>query len=83
MSHTPTLSLEQPGGLAAFVATLLEDPAEIDPNESLILYGLDSLAVMKTVAALKAAGVAVSFEELAQEPTLTAWGALLAARRGA
>lgn len=70
-----------PDWLTAHVAALLEDGADIDPDESLILYGLDSLAVMKTVAALKERGIVATFEELAQAPTLNGWLALIAARR--
>lgn len=67
--------------LFARLAELLEDEGPIDPDESLIFYGLDSLRVMKLVAELKARGIAVSFEDLAKEPTLTAWGRLIEARR--
>lgn len=92
MTVAPTLSPAplSPDWLRAQVAGLLIAAGEpIDPAgrdlaaaESLILYGLDSLAVMTLVATLKDHGVAVSFEELAQTPTLDAWSTLIAARRG-
>lgn len=68
--------------LLARLGALLEDEGPIDPAESLIYYGLDSLRVMTLAAELKARGIAVSFEELASAPTLQAWEALIAARRG-
>lgn len=63
--------------LRARVAELVEDSAEIDPEENLIFYGLDSLQVMKLAAELKQRGVVVSFEELARDPRLTAWWTLI------
>ncbi|WP_223640454.1 phosphopantetheine-binding protein [Rhodobacter sp. TJ_12] len=68
--------------LVARVSALLEDEGPIDPTENLIYYGLDSLRVMKLSAELKKHGIAVSFEDLASAPTLEAWEALIAARRG-
>lgn len=68
--------------LEARVTALLDDEGPIDPAESLIYYGLDSLRVMKLAAELKTHGITVSFEDLASEPTLDAWDALIAARRG-
>lgn len=63
------------------VAELVEDGAEIDPEENLIFYGLDSLQIMKLAAGLKQHGVVVSFEELARDPRLTAWWALIEKER--
>ncbi|MTH77578.1 phosphopantetheine-binding protein [Paracoccus aestuariivivens] len=67
--------------LAKRVQRLIEDDCEIDPTENLVLYGLDSIAVMTLSAELKQRGIEASFEELAREPTLDAWSALIAARR--
>ena len=58
------------------VQSLVEE-GELDPEESLVLYGLDSLSIMRFTAELKAQGVDVGFDELARRPTLSAWGALL------
>lgn len=63
--------------LRARVEELIEDGTEIDPEENLIFYGLDSLQVMKLAAELKQHGVVVSFEELARDPRLTAWWTLI------
>ena len=62
---------------------LIEDGEELDPQENLIFYGLDSLHVMKLAAELKARSVAVSFEELAGSPTLASWWSLVESRQKA
>ncbi|CAI3788065.1 Enterobactin synthase component E [Pseudomonas sp. MM227] len=62
---------------------LIEDGDALDPQENLIFYGLDSLQVMRLAAELKERGVAVSFEELATEPTLANWWALVESRQKA
>ncbi len=63
--------------LATRVQQLIEDSEEIDPEENLIFYGLDSLQVMKLAAELKERGIVVGFEELARVPTLKAWQELI------
>lgn len=63
------------------VQQLVEDGSEIDPDENLIFYGLDSLQVMMLAAELKAFGVAVGFDELARVPTLNGWWSLIESRR--
>jgi len=55
------------------VLQLVEDDTELDIEENLIFYGLDSLQVMKISADLKERGIIVSFEDLAREPTLASW----------
>ncbi len=62
------------------VSQLIEDEGPIDPAESLIFYGLDSLRVMKFAGELKERGIIVSFEDLAKDPTLNAWSALIDAK---
>jgi len=69
-----------PEWLAARVAAMIEDDCEIEPAENLVLYGLDSIAVMTFSSELKQIGVEASFEELAREPTLDNWWALIASR---
>lgn len=69
-----------PEWLATRVQTMIEDDCDIDPAENLVLYGLDSIAVMTFSAELKQMGVEASFEELAKDPTLNAWWALLSTR---
>ncbi len=69
-----------PEWLAARVAAMIEDECEIDPAENLVLYGLDSIAVMTFSSELNQMGIKASFEELARQPTLNDWWALIAAR---
>ena len=45
-----------------------------------MLYGLDSIAVMTFSSELNQMGIKASFEELARQPTLNDWWALIAAR---
>jgi bifunctional isochorismate lyase / aryl carrier protein len=61
----------------------LEDaPAVLGGDDDLTDLGLDSIAVMGLLTTWRAAGVEVSFEDLAEvEPTLDAWWAVLEARR--
>nr|WP_274597457.1 phosphopantetheine-binding protein [Pseudomonas sp. SST3] len=63
------------------VLQLVEDCEDLDPEENLIFYGLDSLQVMRLAAELKERGIAVSFEELADSPTLSSWWSLVDARQ--
>ncbi|MCJ1901664.1 phosphopantetheine-binding protein [Paracoccus versutus] len=69
-----------PEWLAARVRKMIEDDCEIEPAENLVLYGLDSIAVMTFSSELKQMGVEASFEELAREPTLDNWWALIVSR---
>lgn len=67
--------------LLARIQQMIEDDCEIEPAENLVLYGLDSIAVMTFSSELRQMGVEASFEELAREPTLDNWWTLIAARR--
>ena len=69
-----------PEWLAARVQRMIEDDCEIEPAENLVLYGLDSIAVMTFSAELQQMGVEASFEELAREPSLDNWWALISSR---
>lgn len=52
----------------------LEIPAtEIQADDNLLLLGLDSVRLMSLVGHWQAQGAQVSFEDLAEEPTLAAW----------
>ncbi|TCK25717.1 non-ribosomal peptide synthetase [Pseudonocardia endophytica] len=53
-------------------------PDDLAPDEDLLLLGLDSVAMMRLAGRWRRAGVAVSFAEMAETPTLAAWSALLA-----
>lgn len=70
-----------PDWLAARVHEMIEDEGPVDPAENLVLYGLDSIAVMTFASELQQLGIEARFEELAREPTLAAWWALIDARR--
>ncbi|MBP1849558.1 isochorismatase [Rhizobium halophytocola] len=63
------------------VLQLVEDETDLDPDENLIFYGLDSLQVMMLAAELKERGVVVGFDELARVPTLNAWWDLIEQKR--
>lgn len=65
--------------LPARVHAMIADDDPIDPDESLMLYGLDSMQVMELAIELEARGTPVSFAALAETPTLSAWRRLIAA----
>lgn len=66
--------------LADRVRAMIADDEPIDPEENLTLYGLDSMQVMELAMELEQRGIRVSFAELAENPTLSAWGRLIAER---
>ncbi|MEO9528811.1 isochorismatase family protein [Roseibium sp.] len=63
--------------LQSRVLELIEDDSDLDPEENLIFYGLDSIQVMKLASELKERGVVVGFDELARVPTLNGWWSLI------
>lgn len=63
------------------VEQLIEEDEEIDPDESLIVYGLDSLRIMQLASELKSYGIDIGFEDIARNPTLSNWWALIQARQ--
>lgn len=67
--------------LQARVLELVEDETELDPDENLIFYGLDSVQVMVLASELKERGVVVGFDDLARVPTLNGWWSLIEQRR--
>ncbi|MBA4489250.1 phosphopantetheine-binding protein [Paracoccus sp. S1E-3] len=67
--------------LAAQIARMIEDDDEVGPDESLVLFGLDSIRVMEFASLLKTQGIAVTFEELIRQPTPNAWWSLIETRR--
>jgi bifunctional isochorismate lyase/aryl carrier protein len=60
-----------------------EEDADLDPDENLIIYGLDSLRIMQLSSELKGRGINVSFEELGRTPTLSNWWSLVESRQRA
>lgn len=66
--------------LTARVASMVEDEDGIDPDENLTFYGLDSISVMRLVADLGNAGVKLAFEDMAREPSINGWWALIESR---
>jgi bifunctional isochorismate lyase/aryl carrier protein len=56
---------------------------EIDLDDNLIDYGLDSVQVMGLVADWRKLGIRISFEELAKKTTLNAWWDLLTLKQAA
>ncbi|WP_324609980.1 phosphopantetheine-binding protein [Thermobifida halotolerans] len=64
--------------MRADVARLLAEPAEsVDVDENLLDRGVDSVRLMSLVETWRRDGAAVDFADLAEEPTVTAWTALL------
>nr|WP_324603482.1 AMP-binding protein [Streptomyces sp. SPB074] len=55
---------------------------EPDEGRDLFELGLDSLALMRLVGAWRRAGSSVTFQDLVDEPVLTAWYAILRERAG-
>ncbi|MET9805816.1 phosphopantetheine-binding protein [Streptomyces halstedii] len=71
-----TLSPER---VRADVAELLDcDPADIAADENLVDLGLDSVRIMVLIERWRAAGAAsLEFPDLAEQPELAHWTALL------
>jgi bifunctional isochorismate lyase/aryl carrier protein len=65
------------------LAQLDGDAQELDADDNLMDFGLDSIQVMGLIAAWEKRGLVVRFEELARQPTLNAWWDLLARRQAA
>jgi bifunctional isochorismate lyase / aryl carrier protein len=68
--------------IRAQVADLLQElPANLGENDDLInVWGLDSVRIMSLVERWRRSGAEVTFVELAEQPTLAAWWALLSSR---
>jgi aryl carrier-like protein len=64
------------------VAAMLDEPvADISIDDDLVLdWGLDSMRVMDFVERLRARGADVAILDLAEQPTIRAWDALLTDR---
>lgn len=66
----------------AEIAEMIGEPADyVTDDDSLIDLGLDSMRAMMLVQRWSERGVELSFAELAEQPTLAAWWALIARRQ--
>lgn len=60
---------------------LREEPSDIGDRDNLITHwGLDSIRIMSLVERWRRSGIAVSFVELAEQPTVECWWKLLSAK---
>lgn len=79
MTRTTTMKPDR-NWLLDQVAQMAGEEGPVDPAEDLTLYGINSIAVMRLVLALEEGGVIVSFDDLAQTPTINGWWALIETR---
>lgn len=64
--------------LRADVAQLLhEDPSAIQDDDNLMEWGLDSMRAMNLAARWRQAGAVIEFADMAVEPTLAHWWAVI------
>lgn len=64
--------------MRADIARILhEDPSEIGDEDSLIDLGLDSIRAMALVTRWRDAGAPIEFSELAENPRLSHWWAVV------
>jgi aryl carrier-like protein len=65
--------------LKALLAEVLEDEVRnIEPGDNLFGHGLHSLALMRLIPPLsQLAGTRLDYDDLARQPTLAAWQALI------
>lgn len=65
--------------LKALLARVLEDEVrDIEPGDNLFGRGLHSLALMRLIPPLsQLAGTRLDYDDLARQPTLAAWQALI------
>lgn len=56
---------------------LCAEPDEIDPDESLLDQGLDSIRLMSLVSRWRTEGARIAFVDLAERPTLREWAEIL------
>lgn len=78
-----TPALTKAGLLAQLLAFIDEEEEEFDPDENLIDYGLDSVHIMSLITEWRKHGVELTFVDLADEPSLNRWWALIEAKLGA
>jgi bifunctional isochorismate lyase/aryl carrier protein len=64
----------------AALVDLIDCPERVGPDDSMLDLGLDSVRLMMLVERLQQGGADVGFGDLAEQPTLRAWLALLESR---
>ncbi|SNR75877.1 bifunctional isochorismate lyase / aryl carrier protein [Methylobacillus rhizosphaerae] len=73
-NHVP-LSQDE---LKTTIAGLLQVPAaELQPDDNLLDWGLDSIRIMSLLESWRKTGLDLSFMRLAEQPTLAAWWSIL------
>ncbi|WP_433558151.1 amino acid adenylation domain-containing protein [Pseudonocardia xinjiangensis] len=83
MSTPPPAPDLTPDGLRATLAELTgEDVEDITDDVSLFELGLDSITLMQLANGWRRAGLDVDFARLAEQPTVSAWSALLSGGAG-
>ncbi|MFJ7203675.1 phosphopantetheine-binding protein [Streptomyces sp. NPDC098789] len=82
VSPTDTSFTDSPFGLDRLVHDVADmlctEPDEVDPDESLLDQGLDSIRLMSLVSRWRTEGAQIAFVDLAERPTLREWAHLLA-----
>ncbi|MFJ4029009.1 isochorismatase family protein [Paenarthrobacter sp. NPDC089989] len=80
-TETPSSAVSNTASAALLRGKIAEltylDPEEIDEAENLTDLGVDSIRMMELVDFLRRAGYLVSFEHLAEQPTIRNWTKLL------
>jgi bifunctional isochorismate lyase/aryl carrier protein len=73
-----------PEAIRADVAQLLHlSTDDVTDQENLFESGLDSIRLLTLLEGWREAGIAVSFVELAEDPTVASWSKLLTSRQPA
>jgi bifunctional isochorismate lyase/aryl carrier protein len=71
----PPMTLDR---LRSDVAAVLDEPVSgINDDDNLVDLGLDSIRIMTLVELWRGSGLTASYLDLAEQPTLVAWWALL------
>ncbi len=78
----PVAPLTRDEFLARMQEVLDDDIGDVGPEDNLLDFGLDSVAVLRLVAEWQARGIAVEFADLARHETLEGWWQVLEERQG-